>query len=96
MNDIAILSGIPMPKPAVPGRKAKYPFAEMEVGGMFFLPDREDNNFATYAGVWGRRLGRVFRTRLCYMKPKKGGGWEAASGEDEPGANLGVGVWRVE
>ena len=77
------------------GRQRKYPFDTMEVGEMFFVPDREKNNLTTHASAVGRQLGRKFATRLTHMRPTgdEAAPWEPC-GADDPDANLGVGVWR--
>jgi hypothetical protein len=74
--------------------KTKYPYADMRVGDMFFLPDRETNNMAAYTSLVGKRLGRKFRTRFCYMRNTIEG-W-VACGESHPRARLGIGIWRIK
>jgi hypothetical protein len=89
-------------KPSVPppihhgGRKPVYPWASLKVGEFFFVPDRDRNNLASLAWHTGRNLGFKFETRLCYMARVGGklGQW-LLSDEDQRGAVLGIGVWRV-
>lgn len=87
---------VPLPKairPAVPARR-KYPFVDMQVGDMFFIPGREKNNLTTHASTVGKQLGRKFVTRLCHMRETKEG-WEPCAPEDK-GAKTGIGVWRTK
>jgi hypothetical protein len=70
-----------------------YPWRAMEIGDFFFVPDRERNTFSPYASEMGARLGRRFRTRLCWARDT-GKSWIVCE-PDKPGAVQGVGVWRV-
>lgn len=79
-------------RPNARGRRKKYPFESMNVGDMFFIPDRKKNTFGTHVTMVSKQLGRQFSTRLCYMKPN-GKGWALCEPSEE-GAVLGVGVWR--
>lgn len=72
----------------------KYPFADMKVGDMFFVPDKTRNTLTTHASTVGKALGRKFVTRLTYMVETKTGWVQAAAGDK--GAVLGVGVWRMK
>lgn len=93
---IPIVKGAALPKPAYNGRKTRYPFETMEVGDMFFLPDRTTNSFATYVSLQGRKLNRRFRTRFMHMhRDTPEAAWQECE-KDAPGACQGVGVWRVE
>jgi hypothetical protein len=89
-----IQKNVPVPKTRrlnAPPRK--YPFREMEVGDMFFVPNKTKNTLMTLASTEGRNLGRKFSTKLCFMF-NHAGHWEPC----EPGtrgAIQGVGVWRV-
>lgn len=63
-----IEDGIPLPPHT--RREIRYPFPELEVGQSFLVPwpdGRQPQSFANQissrATQWGRRLGRVFRTR---------------------------------
>lgn len=66
------------------GRKAKYPWAKMEIGDSFFVPANGcsmrnvQDRFASAAAQWAKRHGSKFATRQVK--------------EPEPG----VRVWRVE
>lgn len=89
--------GVPIPKVNPRGNvhRKKYPFDELEVGGMFFVPNRSKNNLMSHTSRMGRKLGRKFATRLVYMAPDGKGGWVLAD-EGEDDAVLGIGVWRTE
>lgn len=91
-----IQKNVPVPKTIRPNKapRRKYPFDTMEVGDMFFEPNRKTNTLITYVSVVGKRLGRTFTTRLCYMVDTPDG-WEMCEKDDE-GAVLGIGVWRTE
>lgn len=80
-------------RPRLTSRR-KYPFEEMDIGDMFFVPDKKRNTLATHASTVGRDLKRKFTTRLLYMK-QTNGHWDPCDATDK-GATLGVGVWRVE
>jgi hypothetical protein len=76
--------GIPMPAPNR-GVK-KYPFDQMDVNDMFFVPLDENGDItalqkkvSSSASMTGKRSGKRFATQIVK--------------EDD---NLGVGVWRVE
>jgi hypothetical protein len=88
---------VPIPptiRPNARGRRKKYPFEDMEVGAMFFVPGKEKNTLGTHVSLVGKELGRAFVTRLTYMRKIKGE-WQLCE-PDEQGATLGVGVWRTE
>lgn len=78
------------------GRGRKYPFDKLEVGEMFFVPDKTGSQFTTYVSLWGRRLGRKFRTQTTHMRQ------DLITNEWEPcksgaaGAHKGVAVQRVQ
>ena len=94
--DIATVQGIALPKPASAKRACMYPFATMDVGAMFFLPGRTTDQFATYAGLWGRKLNRRFKTRTLYMRRDNAKSpWEECAA-DVKDAVRGVGCWRFE
>lgn len=73
--------------------RRKYEFETMDVGDMFFVPNRSKNTLATHASTVGRALGKKFITKLAYMHLVKGA-WVPCEDTDE-GATLGIGVWRV-
>lgn len=92
-----IQKNVKVPKALRPrtSSRRKYPFEEMAVNDMFFVPDKDRNTLAPHASTVGRELKRKFTTRLLYMRQLKNGSWEQCEPTDT-GANLGVGVWRVE
>lgn len=86
---------VPLPKtlrPAMPSRR-KYPFEEMDVNDMFFVPHKDKNTLATHASTVGASLGRKFRTRLTYMRETREG-WVPCEANEKK-AVLGIGVWRT-
>lgn len=88
---------VPMPptiRPTARGKRRKYPFEQMQVDDMFFVPDKTRAQINGHLYAVGRELGIKLKARLAYMKQHKGE-WVPAE-HDEPGATLGVGVWRVE
>lgn len=91
-----VQDGVPIPKALRPVTNArrKYPLNTMEVGEMFFVPNRDTNNLTTHVSAVGRKLDRKFTTRLTTMR-ETDSGWQPCDAEAE-GAVLGVGVWRLE
>jgi len=92
----SIQKSVPIPKkarPALPSRR-KYPFHEMEVGDMFFVPGKKKNTMATHASTTGKKLGRKFVTRMAWMRETLEG-WEVCD-KDHEDAVQGIGVWRTE
>ncbi len=87
-----IQSNVPKPLPAREARRRKYPFREMEVGDMFFVPSRTTNTLMNLASREGRALGRKFSTRLCWMRSTPQGWVECLP--DADGAVQGIGTWR--
>jgi len=73
-------------------KRRKYPFELLEVGDMFFVPNKSKNTMMSFVWATGRRLGRKFCTRHIYMR-QVNGKWVQCSAHD-PGANLGVCVYR--
>ena len=61
-NSFTIDKNVPLPE-RKPGREAKYPFGEMEVGVSFEFPLHKRNSIAPAARMWGRRFGTKFATR---------------------------------
>ncbi len=96
MTTFEVRKNIPKPKTLRPpsATARRYPFDEMEVGDMFFIPDRAKNTFATHASMVGKQMGRKFSTRMMYMKdPKNKGHWVECE-QSDPKAVLGIGVFR--
>lgn len=91
-----VQKNVPVPKvvkPEAPKRR-KYPFEDMAVGDMFFVPGKAKNTLTTHTSTVGKKLGRKFITRLTYMVETLEG-WQQA-GPDDEGAIQGIGVWRTE
>lgn len=76
-----------------PPRK-KYPFDEMEVGDMFFIPHKDKNTMMSLASAAGRRLGRKFATRMTFMVEVEGN-WLPCT-DKAPDRVSGIAVWRME
>ena len=91
-----IVSDVVVPKAlrAQSTRRRKYPFADLEAGQMFFVPDRKVNNMSAHASTVGKELGRKFHTQMTYMRLTKKV-WRPCDPE-AGGAVLGIGVWRVK
>jgi len=89
-------SGVPLPETSRPGSgRRKYPFETMEVGEMFFAPNKKRNTLAAHTSARGKQLGRKFAVRELFMAKDSDGVWQPCE-EDDEGATLGVGVWRTE
>lgn len=88
---------VPVPTTVRPSASArrKYPFEEMVIGQMFFVPNRSKNTLTTHVSGVGKQLNRKFLTRLTFMKMDKAGKWHLAKPTDK-GAVQGIGVWRTE
>lgn len=91
-----VIKNVPLPKssrtPPPPARK--YPFEEMEVGDMFFVPGKTKNSLSTRASSVGKKLDRKYVTRSTIMAETIEG-WEPCDDKD-PDAVVGVGVWRIK
>jgi hypothetical protein len=85
-----------MPKAirVTPPSRRKYPLEDMEVGDMFFVPNKTKNTLTTHISAEGKKLGRKYTTRLCHMR-KTQRGWSICDATHED-AVLGIGVWRQE
>ena len=92
----AVQKKVPLPQAirtaAHPRRK--YPFEDMEVGDMFFVPNRDKNTLATHASTVGKTLGRRFVTRLTHMAQDINGVWHPVEATHNA-AVQGIGVWRT-
>lgn len=92
----AVKKGVELPPPAKARRARKYPFDMLAVGEMFFVPDKTGEQFTTYVSLWGRKLGRKFRTQMADMRQ------DLITNEWEPckpgaaGARRGVAVQRIQ
>jgi hypothetical protein len=88
---------VPMPptiRPNARGRRRKYPFEQMTVGSMFFVPNKTRQQINGHIYTVSKQLGIKLRARLAYMRREKDQ-WVPCDQLDE-GAVLGVGVWRDE
>lgn len=94
MHQINRKIAMPPIKRAREGTPRVYPWTTMEIGDMFFIPDKDRNTFSPYASEVGARLGMKFRTRLCWAKDT-GKAWVVCDA-DASGAVQGIGCWRVE
>lgn len=74
-------------------RSRVYPYAELAVGDMFFVPNRPKNNLMTHTSNMGSRLGRKFSTRHVWMT-KIEGKWQPAN-QGDAGAVQGIAVHRI-
>lgn len=90
-----IQKNVPQPKivrsSAVSRRK--YPFDDMEVSDMFFVPHKDKNTLTTHASTVGKKLGRKFKTRVVHMH-KHDDEWYLCDA-DAKNAVRGIAVWRV-
>lgn len=94
--DLIIQGDIPLPKRArgtLSPRPRKYPFEQMSVGSMFFIPNKTKNTLHTYISAVGKRLNIKLATRLVHMI-RTDEGWAMAEA-DSDGAVPGIGVWRI-
>ena len=95
MSLFEIYRGIPLPKThRLTGGVKKYPYADLEIGDMFFVPNKVKNTLSNHASTVGKSLGRKFVTRLTWMTQTIEGWLPAEKGAE--GAIQGIGVWRTE
>lgn len=91
--------GIPVPPVDYsPRTKSKYPFANMVVGQMIFVPGRTGKNLPSYVSRRTRNLPGKFITRHCWMRRRHTGSkwsWVECDPKTD-GATEGTGIWRVE
>ena len=71
-----------------------YPFAELDVGQMFFAEGKTTAYMSSYAAKVGKKLGRRFKTRTISIREDKKKGLVICE-SDHPKATDGVGVWRI-
>ena len=68
-----IVKDVPLPtKSASPAKASKYPFADMVVGDMFFIPGKTKNTFAAHASAVGKRMKMKFVTRIVTIGTETG------------------------
>lgn len=85
---------IPQAVRTSPPARRKYPFDDMSVGDMFFVPHRSKNTLGTHVSTVSKQLGHRFVTRLTFMRPTEDG-WKLCDPTDLK-AVQGIGVWRTE
>jgi len=61
---IKIEKNVPIPKKKGSGRKAKYPFGEMDVGDSFFVDNILPRTLYQSAKSWNRRSGNDVRWKV--------------------------------
>jgi hypothetical protein len=88
---IPILKNVPLASIERKQARRKYPFEQMEVGDMIFVPGT--TKISTYVSAAGSKLGWRFRTRRLHMH-KKGTRWKPCT-KDAEDAIFGTGVWRT-
>lgn len=95
---IKLQQNVPLPKtirPNARGKRRKYPFEDMKVGSFFFLPGKKYSQIGGHLHVVSKQLGIKLQARVTYMCQDKKKQWQPCE-ETDPGATLGVGVWRTE
>ena len=73
----------------------KYPFADMEVGDVFVVPDRDKNTLSAHVSAVAKKLRRKFNTRFVYAVLRSDGKWAPVE-EGTKGAKPCVRVRRVK
>lgn len=95
MSDLLpVQKDVPLPtrQPRQPRRK--YPFETMNVGDMFFVPERTVKSMSAYVSRTTKDLAATFNVRKTWMYRDSDDEWVLCS-EDHPRAVLGAGVWRA-
>lgn len=94
--DYELQDAADIPKPALGvklrSRPRKYPFHEMQVGQMFFVPGAKPSTMMSLAYATGKRLGFVIKTRRLWMVHDRKEWVQVAEGT--PDAKLGVAIYR--
>lgn len=63
-NGVKIDTNVPIPPEVVPKKRIlKYPFAELNLGESFFIPDLPYKRMTPLARYWSRKLNRQFIVR---------------------------------
>lgn len=91
---LQLQSNVPPPRrrPVIDRRK-KYPFESMQVGHFFFVPGKTRNSIRTYFSTAGKQHGIQLTSKLIHAR-QINGEWVECEENDE-GATVGVGVWRI-
>lgn len=89
-----VQKGVPIPPRELPPRGNRlYPFETMQVGEMFFVPNRQKNNLGGYVWAAAKRYKRRFSTRMTYMR-QEDSKWVQTT-KDDPSGVRGIAVWRT-
>lgn len=92
---LKIKKRVPLPAPVRGHRPRKYPFEDMAVKDMFFVPGGSAKSVASYASRIGARIRKKFNTRQVYAVHRSDG-WQIVDDvTNHPKAVRGVGVWRI-
>ena len=84
---------IPFPEPKREYPRRKYPFEEMKVGDMFFVPRGSSRSISSYASSVGRNLDKKFATRSV-LAIYTTLGWTITEDPKARKVVAGIGVWR--
>jgi len=93
-----VQTGVPLPEidRSPKGSRRKYPVEGMEVGAMFFVPNRSCKSVSAYISRITKGIAGKFSARHCWMKQANASApWELST-EGTDGAVEGTGVWRLE
>lgn len=81
-----IEKGVPLPADDRPGRRAKYPFEDMDIGDSFFVPGHM--KMASTISAAGRKLGMKFRYKVQTESGTEGTRvWRVALDGEAPAAS---------
>lgn len=92
MSTFAIIKDVPLAPLVRRQRRRKYPFDEMAVGDMIFIPGAR--SISPYVSAVGKKLRFKLTTRRLNMKLTKKG-WKPCRPFDK-GVTFGTGVWRTK
>jgi hypothetical protein len=91
---LQLQSNVPPPRRRpVNDRRKKYPFESMQVGHFFFVKGKTKNSIRSYFSTAGKQHGIQLTSKLIHAR-KVDGEWKECEENDE-GATVGVGVWRI-
>lgn len=92
---VKLLTGIPIPE-GPSGNRNKFPFETMDLGAMFFVPNRSAEKFAPYAAKYSRKFTpKKFVARDITMKAGTEPGDFTPCDAKDPKAIVGCGCWRT-
>ena len=92
---LKIKKRVPLPAPSRPQRPRKYPFDDMSVGDMFFVPGGSAKSVASYASRIGSRIRKKFNTRQVTAVHRADGWTVVDDTANHSKAVRGIGVWRT-